>query len=187
MIAVKIYTKTGDKGQTKLVNGVSVHKSDLRLECYGTVDELNSVIGVVCSSLDNNILQTRLIKIQHELFNLGSQLACSDAKISAQLPRVETQCVQRLEKEMDEMTAPLPELRAFILPGGTLPASHLHVARTVCRRAERHTAELIAAVDADQILNESLIYLNRLSDWLFVAARWINHQNGVADQVWQKS
>jgi cob(I)alamin adenosyltransferase len=194
---MKIYTKTGDQGTTKLVSGQTVSKFDLRLHSYGTVDELNSQIGVAQAHLKNETknqttsetfkLAQYLTQIQNELFNLGSQLACDDADISKKLPRISNANIERLENEIDQMHLNLPELRSFILPGGSNVAAQLHVARTVCRRAERLVAELNSHLETNQDVSLYLIYLNRLSDWLFTASRWHNHSVGISDEIWQKT
>jgi cob(I)alamin adenosyltransferase len=195
---MKIYTKTGDQGTTKLVSGQTVSKFDLRLHSYGTVDELNSQIGVANTLLKMDLkhssnkieLQTltkNLTQIQNELFNLGSQLACDDAEISKKLPPLSNANIERLENEIDQMQLNLPELRSFILPGGSNVAAQLHVARTVCRRAERLVAELNSHLETNQDVSLYLIYLNRLSDWLFTASRLHNHSVGISDEIWQKT
>ena len=182
----KIYTRTGDQGKTRLVGGGCVDKFNPRVEAYGTVDELNSYLGVVrhhVSALEPSLNQY-LESIQNELFNVGSQLACEDAKISAQLPPVHPETVLKMEKQIDSMDAELPALHQFILPGGSIAASHMHYARTLCRRAERRTAELN---HQDPRFQEAMIFLNRLSDYLFVAARWLNLKNKQPDVPWKKN
>lgn len=184
---VKIYTKTGDKGQTKLVDGSTVEKSNPRVEAYGTVDELNSQLGFVRCLLSGHAagakLDPWLERIQNELFNVGSLLACADEKALARLPALSTDSTALLEKEIDELTADLPELRNFILPGGVEGAAALHLARTICRRAERRSTDIPALHDTDRAC---LQYLNRLSDFFFVAARWVNWKSGLADVAWKK-
>jgi cob(I)alamin adenosyltransferase len=184
----KIYTKTGDKGTTRLVDGSCVEKFNPRVEAYGTVDELNSYLGVVrvglqkTSSLQN--LDEVFEKIQNQLFNLGSLLACADAEVFKKLPTLEEKYVHQLEQKIDALTAELPELKNFILPAGHEVAAHLHVARTLCRRAERRAAEVMVHEERYAL---SLQYLNRLSDFLFVAARWANLQCHFPDVTWKKS
>ncbi len=184
----KIYTRTGDQGKTRLVGGGCVDKFNPRVEAYGTVDELNSYLGVVRNLLTSGSLflslNTDLEAIQNELFNVGSQLACEDEKISGQLPPISKDMVLKIEKKIDAMEAEMPALHQFILPGGTAPASHLHFARTLCRRSERRTAELH---HLDPRFQEPMIFLNRLSDYLFVAARWVNFKNDQADIPWKKN
>ncbi|MNT29209.1 Cob(I)yrinic acid a,c-diamide adenosyltransferase [compost metagenome] len=184
----KIYTRTGDKGSTRLVDGSCVEKFNPRVEAYGTVDELNSYLGLVRSHLADFAeikgLDVSLEKIQNELFNVGSLLATEKDEVFQMLPAITQEQVEYLEKRIDELTVQLPELRNFILPAGHLLASHLHVARTMCRRSERRSAE-IAVVDERYAL--SLQYLNRLSDYLFVAARWVNHKMNFAEVLWKKT
>lgn len=184
----KIYTRTGDKGTTRLVDGSCVEKFNPRVEAYGTVDELNSYLGVVRSTLVAHVhllsLDTPLEKIQNELFNLGSLLATEKDEVFKMLPAITEEHIRHLEVQIDEMTAELPELRQFILPAGHIVASHLHVCRTLCRRAERRSAEIAMK---DDRYAASLQFLNRLSDYLFVAARWANMKGGHSDVVWKKS
>lgn len=183
----KIYTRTGDQGTTRLADGSCVEKFNPRVEAYGTVDELNSCLGVVRaygSKVITGDLDGVLEKVQNHLFNLGSLLACADAELFKKLPQVTDGQVEFLERKIDEYTEALPELRSFILPGGTMPASQLHVARTFCRRAERRAAEIMASEENYAVC---LRYLNRLSDFLFVAARWTNHKAGLTDILWSKS
>lgn len=184
----QIYTRTGDKGTTRLVDGSCVEKFNPRVEAYGTVDELNSYLGVVRASLVEFAaiapLNEVLEKIQNELFNIGSLLATESKDVFAQLPPISDEQIRFLEVQIDQMTAELPELRNFILPAGHPVAAHLHVARTFCRRSERRSAEI--AVKDDRYSN-TLQYLNRLSDYLFVAARWVNLKMGHSDVLWKKT
>lgn len=184
---MKIYTRKGDQGQTRLVGGCLVSKGDLRIESYGSVDELNSTLGVAIIDLqvDTSLqpLALELNQIQNELFCIGSLLACEDEKLRATLPQIPADAIERLEKSIDQMTSTLPELRNFILPGGTRPSALLHVARTICRRAERNTVKLFENHPEVEI---ALMYLNRLSDYLFTASRFVNKQLGKNDQVWEK-
>lgn len=188
---MKIYTKTGDKGKTRLVGGCLVSKSDLRIEAYGSVDELNAIFGLTLVELDNEVknnknlteLKQQLLRIQNELFNLGSLLACEDPDLMLKLPALTDQHIHKLEKEIDEMTAPLPELKNFILPGGSRISALMHMARTVCRRAERNSVKLYEKHPEIEI---GMVYLNRLSDYCFVAARYCNHLSGIKDWIWQK-
>lgn len=183
----KIYTKTGDQGKTRLVGGLSVDKFDLRVEAYGTADELNSYLGVVRSVLADasplTPLEEKLLRVQNELFNLGSQLACEDENLSKQLPLLSSGMIAELEKSIDEMDSALIKLNQFILPAGHAAAAHLHYARTLCRRAERRTAELQSRSGR---FSQELIFLNRLSDFFFVAARWANARMGEVDVIWKK-
>lgn len=179
----KIYTKTGDAGTTALGGGQRVPKDDLRVEAYGTVDELNSVIGVavamgLCEKLTNEIK-----RIQNELFDLGSDLCfLEEDKKKWSLPQIEDRHITALESMIDEMTAVVGPLENFILPGGTLGASQLHVARTVCRRAER----IVSTLAREQGIGANVIsYLNRLSDALFVMSRYENHVSNVPEPLWR--
>lgn len=178
---MKVYTKTGDGGETSLFAGGRVPKSDLRVAAYGTVDELNSVIGVVRAYGVAQAVDRWLETIQNDLFVIGADLATPlDAKADW-LVRLTEAPVAQLESWIDEMTEQLPELKAFILPGGTLAAAQAHVARTVCRRAERLTVELAA----QHPINELVVrYLNRLSDFLFTLARYLNHLAGESETKW---
>jgi len=186
----KIYTKTGDKGQTSLVGGTRVAKTDIRLVAYGTLDELNSVLGVVRSSLSSAALgefggavDASLQVVQNNLFNIGSHLACEDAKFAAALPGLSAGGLAALEKDMDAWEAELPPLRNFILPGGSVLAAYAHLGRTVCRRAERETLRLAAGAE---VSSEYIVYLNRLSDWLFLLAREFNHRLKQPEFEWKK-
>lgn len=184
----KIYTRTGDKGTTRLVDGSCVEKFNPRVEAYGTVDELNSYLGVVRTTLSEqsifHSLDLVLEKIQNELFNIGSLLATDKEEVFKTLPAITEVQIKFLEQQIDELSQGLPELRNFILPAGHPVAAHLHVARTCCRRSERRSAEIAVK---DERYSLTLQYLNRLSDYLFVAARWANHATGVVDVLWQKT
>lgn len=193
----KIYTRTGDAGRTRLVGGSQVAKSDARLEAYGDVDELNSVLGV-CLALARAHQAAALIhqpayaafieelaRLQNHLFFIGSLLACEDDGVRAKLPPLPANAVAGLEARIDEWTAQLPPLREFILPGGHVLASQLHVARTVCRRTERAVARLLETLPPGAHAGE-MVYLNRLSDYLFTAARFMNQCLGEVDQTWRK-
>lgn len=179
---MKIYTKTGDTGLTSLIGGTRVSKSSLRIECYGTVDELNSHIGLV-SDQDINANRRLLLKeIQDRLFTIGSALAADPEKSRMNLPDLHDADVTLLEDEMDRMNLLLPELRAFILPGGHPVVSQAHVARCVCRRAER----LVIHLGEESFVAALVVmYLNRLSDYLFVLSRAIAHELGVAEVTWK--
>jgi cob(I)alamin adenosyltransferase len=182
----KIYTKTGDQGQSALVGGRRVSKDDPRLEAYGTVDELNSCVGLAVSYLSNPAMGetvAALQKIQNELFNLGSRLACEDEKILTKLPTITADHIGDLEKKMDLWESELEPLKNFILPGGTPAVAALHLARTICRRAERRALSLSKESALEPTL---LIYLNRLSDFLFTLARKVNALAGVSDIPWEK-
>lgn len=178
----KIYTRKGDDGTTGLGGGQRVAKESLRVAAYGTVDELNSQLGVVLASGVCSRLTAELPIIQNELFHLGSDLCFLEAdKQKYQLPQIESRHVQKLEQLIDELTAVVGPLENFILPGGSLAAAHLHVARTVCRRAER---EVIVLSRQERVGSFVVAYLNRLSDALFVMARFENHENGFPEPVW---
>ncbi len=179
---MKIYTKTGDKGLTSLIGGTRVPKSSLRIECYGTVDELNSYIGLVRDQEVNAGRRPLLKEIQDRLFTIGSALAADPEKSKMKLPDLHTADVALLEEEMDRLNLALPELRAFILPGGHPAVSHAHVARCVCRRAER----LVVHLAEESFVAELVaVYLNRLSDFLFVLSRAMAHELGVEEVTWQ--
>jgi cob(I)alamin adenosyltransferase len=182
---MKIYTKTGDDGSTGLIGGRRVSKSDARLECYGTIDELNASIGLAATCADPSLVE-KLRPVQNELFVIGAIVATpEDQKTPANVtvPQLQASAVARLEAQIDAAETVLPPLHNFILPGGTETSARLHVARTVCRRAER----LLVALASQHQLDPALIrYLNRLSDWLFVHARLANQLAGVADVPWVK-
>lgn len=182
---MKIYTKTGDKGETSLFGGQRVWKDDLRINAYGTIDELNSLIGTVVYEIKNEEQKEVLKSIQNDLFTLGSDLAAPIDKENKTftIPRVDEKFALRLEELIDLYDKQLPELRNFILPGGSKVAALLHVARSVCRRAERETVALSKQVE---IGSHIVKYLNRLSDLLFVLARYDNHTSGTPEQIWTK-
>lgn len=181
---MKIYTRSGDAGQTGLFGGQRVAKTHPRVEAYGVLDELNAVIGLAASYLDDPDLGARLTGLQSRLFDIGADLATpADTRAGAWLPRAQADWVAALETDIDAMEAELPPLATFILPGGSPGAAWLHLARTVCRRAERRT---IQAAEADPTISPVIVaYLNRLGDWLFVAARLANARAGVVEQPWQ--
>ncbi|HEX2660958.1 MAG TPA: cob(I)yrinic acid a,c-diamide adenosyltransferase [Polyangia bacterium] len=185
----RIYTKAGDGGQTRLVGGQKVPKNAVRIEAYGTVDELMATLGVVRAALalpgapdGTAALEAIVRRIQNELFNLGSELATLPQDRHPQQPQTETRHVTALEHEIDAWNEHLPELRSFILPGGGLVASHLHVARTVCRRAERLVVGLMAT---EPVGAQVLPYLNRLSDALFVMSRHASRLYGEPEPLWE--
>jgi cob(I)alamin adenosyltransferase len=175
---MKIYTRTGDAGETSLFGGARVRKDDARIEAYGTVDELNSFLGVARASWPSSPLDGQFHAIQSDLFDIGAHLASPG---TSRFAGPEATRIAALEQSIDAMEADLAPLRTFILPGGCPAAAHLHVARTVCRRAERL---VVALRDEDPATLASIRYLNRLSDFLFVAARFANHEQGVADVPW---
>jgi cob(I)alamin adenosyltransferase len=182
---MKIYTKTGDKGETSLFGGKRVTKDDVRITAYGTVDELNAVLGVSVTEITDKELCSVILSLQNELFVLGSDLATPVDKGNKGfvIPRISKEHCDSLEKLIDEFDSKLPELKNFILPGGSKGAAYLHFARTICRRAERET---VALSKKDEINSEAVTYLNRLSDLLFVLARYQNFITGNADTNWQK-
>jgi len=180
----KIYTKTGDKGTTSLIGGTKVNKSHIRIESYGTVDELNSWIGVVNDHINETDTQQALKEIQDRLFTIGSSLACDpDKEIKLKIPDLQETDVEFLEREIDRMNERLPEMKTFILPGGAPAVSFAHVARCVCRRAER----ICVAMQAEELEIEPLVikYLNRLSDYLFVVARYIGSLQKAEEVQWK--
>jgi cob(I)alamin adenosyltransferase len=178
---MKIYTKTGDDGTTGLIGGRRVSKCDCRIECVGKVDELNAAIGLAAVVAVAE-MGDRLRAVQCELFTIGSHLAVSESGIPpAHLPPLNEQMISRLEKEIDATEADLAPLKNFILPGGGEAAARLHAARTACRAAERQVVDFAQQTPVPQLI---LVYLNRLSDWLFVQARWANHRQGIADIPW---
>ena len=179
----RIYTKTGDAGMTGLGGGRRVAKDSARVRAYGTVDELNSAIGVALATGLGDRLTRELGRIQNELFDLGSDLCWpDDDERRARIPTVQPHHVEHLERLIDELNDSVGPLTNFLLPGGSPGAAQLHVARTVCRRAER---EAIALTHEEPIGELVLPYLNRLSDALFVMARYENHERGVAEPLWQ--
>lgn len=179
-MAFRIYTKTGDKGETALFGGRRVPKSHLRVEAYGTVDELNSFIGLLRDSTEDRAVGDVLGQIQHRLFSIGAHLASDPAKTTA-APDLEPGDILSLEQAMDEMDSRLPELKNFILPGGHPLVSLCHICRTVCRRAER----MVVALHYHEPVDERVLqYLNRLSDYFFMLARQLAQDAGVAEVVW---
>ena len=177
---MKIYTKTGDDGETSLFDNTRVSKADARVDAYGEVDELNACLGAARAAGLDAELSTVLEEIQKELFAIGARLADPSHRIAARVTKADVAAAQvaRLEETIDRLEGDLPPLRRFILPGGAVPGSLLHLARTVCRRAERRVIGLAAA---DPII---VVYLNRLSDLLFVMARAANHRSGVPETEW---
>ncbi len=182
----RVYTRKGDKGQTSLVGGQRVPKDSARLDAYGTVDELNAIVGACRQTLldehgdnaDFDELGRTLLRVQHELFNLGSILATLPEDVGEKMPRVGEEDVEALEASIDEMNEELPALRSFVLPGGSRLNAELHLARTVCRRAERRAVEL-----GDEADDMAIAYLNRLSDAFFVWSRYAAVKGKGADEV----
>lgn len=183
-MALKIYTKTGDAGKTSLIGGTKVSKSHLRIETYGTVDELNSYIGLVSDMITDIVSKNVLKEIQDRLFTVGSSLACDPHKEpQMKIPDLKESDVELLEKQMDQMNETLPPMKFFVLPGGHPAVSTAHIARCVCRRAER----LCVNMQEHELFVDPLIikYINRLSDYLFVLSRYIAHLLGVEEVAWK--
>jgi cob(I)alamin adenosyltransferase len=177
---MKIYTKKGDRGYTSLFGGTAIKKNSVRLHAYGTVDELNSVLGLTIAYKPDSYVSEIITEIQKQLFILGADLATLLSK-KTKIKRISNSEIQQLENWVDELDEQLPELTSFILPGGSPAGSALHQARTVCRRAERFAVEL---KDEGAVTEESIIYLNRLSDLLFVLARYQNFKTGIEEKKW---
>jgi cob(I)alamin adenosyltransferase len=180
----RVYTKTGDDGTTALVGGDRVPKDDPRIDAYGTVDELNATVGLVIAALARSQAAAKLTpiltRVQNELFNLGAELATPDQH--RKVPSVQERHIESLEREMDELNDELPELRSFVLPGGGDAAAALHLARTVCRRAERC---IVALARGATVAPEAIRYVNRLSDALFVFSRWTARADGQPEPLWE--
>ncbi|MBB6502105.1 cob(I)yrinic acid a,c-diamide adenosyltransferase [Pedobacter cryoconitis] len=178
---MKIYTKTGDKGETSLIGGTRVPKFHLRIECYGTVDELNSYIGLIqCQEIDNHAKNV-LKEIQDRLFTIGASLAADPEKSRMKIPDLNLADITLLEEEMDQMNEILPDLKHFVLPGGNTVVSYCHIARCICRRAERLTVHLATESFVD---DKVTIYLNRLSDYLFVLGRKLSFDSKTNESIW---
>ena len=180
----RVYTRRGDAGETGLAGGQRVAKDSPRIECYGTVDELNAVVGLArvgATQAGLGRLAEILLRVQHELFNLGSILATLPEDVHPKQPRVTAAEIARLENEIDEMNADLAPLRSFILPGASRLDAELHLCRTICRRAER---ACVALARTEQVPPEAVQYLNRLGDAFFVWCRWANQASGVAETLW---
>ena len=185
---MKIYTRGGDKGETTLLGGVRVAKNDPRVTAYGTVDELNAALGVAIA-LENgnalNLLSDELRSLQEDLFTMGARLAAADPERALRkgtIPALDEGRIEELEAWIDRLDADLPSLDAFVLPGGSIVAAQLHVARTICRRAERNVMELLT--EQPDLAEVVIPYLNRLSDLLFMLARYANHQKDHKDTLW---
>ena len=183
----RVYTKAGDQGQTALVGGQKVSKASPRVECYGAVDELNAALGLLRTALEESPAGPELgpiiARVQNELFNLGAELATPDAERRARSPAVAERHIAALEAEIDRLNQDLPELRSFVLPGGGWVSAHCHLARTVCRRAERL---VVGLVEAGESTGEHAIpYLNRLSDALFVFGRWAARTENADEPLWE--
>lgn len=182
---MKIYTKKGDKGETSLFGGGKVWKDNPRIKAYGTIDELNSVIGIAITECQSEELKEILRSIQSELFTIGSDLATplEKEKKGLEIPRIDEHFSKRLEELIDKFDALLSELKNFILPGGSKGSAFLHLARTVCRRGEREVVTLMKEVEINPQIE---VYLNRLSDLLFILARYENKVCGIDDIKWQR-
>ncbi|MGH7443519.1 MAG: cob(I)yrinic acid a,c-diamide adenosyltransferase [Longimicrobiales bacterium] len=180
----RIYTRTGDQGETGLFGGGRVAKDDVRVEAYGAVDELNALLGVALADLEDAAITERLLIVQSDLFTLGAHLATprSDSAAASHLPPLPAERAPEMEKWIDEADEELPPLRVFILPGGNRTAAALHHARTVCRRAERRVVTLAGRQTVEPMV---IVYLNRLSDLLFAFARLATHRAGETDRRWQ--
>jgi len=191
MRLTKIYTKVGDKGQTMLASGDKVPKDSLRIDCYGTVDELNSFVGLLKDTLHGEVLAdlttilAQLETVQDELFDLGGELATPGHVLNLERQKVVgIDEVKRLENEIDTYNGDIPPLENFVLPGGFRGNSLAHVCRTICRRAERLAVKLQR--DDASLRPETIIYLNRLSDWFFVLARTLSHRAKAPEQIWRQ-
>ena len=185
MKITKVYTRTGDKGMTSLVGGVRIKKNDIRLEAYGTVDELSAHLGMLVSMINIDEERSLLIRVQNNLFNVCTHLATDQSQTplypSAHLAEGE---IEYLEERIDKLMKALPERQGFILPGGVIAACQAHICRTVCRRAERCIAALAEVAQIDQ---EMQMYVNRLSDYLFVLAKIINFNEGKSEIIWENA
>lgn len=185
----RVYTRMGDSGQTRLAGGQKVSKGSLRLEAYGTVDELNGCVGMACHTAREQVerhpelqaMVTCLVRVQHELFNLGATLATLPEDIHPRQPQVTEKDIQRLEQEIDRANQDLEPLRSFVLPGGSRLNLELHLCRTVCRRAERHCVRL---GEEEAVPEAAVQYLNRLGDALFVWSRWASHMTETPETLW---
>lgn len=183
----RVYTRSGDSGKTNLANGRRVRKDDPRVEAYGTVDELNAFVGRAAIGAAALVpLDSILLRVQHELFNLGSQIATDPGALGSRQPRILPEHIERLETELDAMNEQLPALESFVLPGGAALNADLHVCRAVCRRAERRVVSLAAAGTGErESLAVPIQYLNRLSDAFFVWSRWVCHRTGAPETLWR--
>lgn len=181
----RVYTRGGDEGETSLIGGERVSKASLRLDCYGTVDETNATLGLVVEALGTSPAGPHLIpivrRVQSELFNLGSELAAMSPETRAKLPRIEQRHIDALERDIDAVNEDLAPLKSFVLPGGGWSSAYFHLARTVCRRAERLVVALAATEDIGPL---PVRYLNRLSDALFVWGRWCVYKEGREEALW---
>lgn len=185
-MAFKVYTKTGDKGTTGLIGGTRVGKDNIRIEAYGTIDELNSYVGLCNAAIKDKKINNWLLKIQDRLFTIGSILATDPTKqIKMALPELYESDITWLEDNIDAMETELPTLKSFILPGGDISAAHIHIARCVCRRAERICVHI---KNEENTISELVLqYLNRLADFLFVLGRYVLIKNGGTEIEWHPS
>jgi cob(I)alamin adenosyltransferase len=181
-MSMKIYTKTGDKGQTSLIGGTRVPKHHIRIEAYGTVDELNSWMGVLRDLVPSEKTKSLIVDIQDRLFTIGSLLASDPEKSKMKLPELHAEDILQLEKEIDAIDSSVPPMKSFVLPGGHLTVSYCHVARCVCRRAERHIIHLSENAPVSDLV---LQYLNRLSDYLFMLSRQLTQDLGAEEIPWK--
>jgi len=181
-MAFKIYTKTGDKGQTSLIGGTRLPKHHIRIEAYGTVDELNSHIGLLRDVIEDADTRELLISIQDRLFTIGSHLAADPVKNKMKLPPVHEEDITALEKAIDAINEQVPEMKSFVLPGGHVHVSYCHIARCVCRRAERAVLRLAGNEEVEDI---HFKYLNRLSDYLFMLSRWLTLKLNAQEIPWK--
>lgn len=180
---MKIYTKRGDEGETSLIGGSRVPKYDIQVEAYGTLDELNSYLGLIIDLNNDQQNNTTLTAIQHCLFIAESRIASDSVEALSKMPEIKEKDTLLLENEIDRLSQSIPKLKNFILPGGHQLASYCHIARTICRRAERHTLQ--AYHNSESIDKNVLKYINRLSDYLFSLARYIAHKQGNGDKIWK--
>ena len=179
---MKIYTKKGDKGETSLIGGTRLLKHHVRIEAYGTVDELNAHVGLIRDQKIDASFSAFLIQIQNKLFTIGSMLASDPEKSKMKIPELEEEDIEELENEIDKMNETLPEMKSFVLPGGNTIVSFCHIARCVCRRAERKTIHLAENSFVDELV---IKYLNRLSDYLFVLSRKLTHDLNAEEIPWK--
>lgn len=181
-MSTKIYTKTGDKGETSLIGGTRLPKQHVRIEAYGTVDELNSHIGLLRDVVKDTETVNALLHIQDRLFTIGSQLAADPEKNNMKLPDIYAEDIKMLEDMIDKINAQVPEMKSFVLPGGHVHVSYCHIARCVCRRAERAVLRLAEHEKVDEVI---VVYLNRLSDYLFMLSRWLVLELQVEEKPWK--
>lgn len=178
---MKIYTKKGDSGTTGLIGGTRLPKHHIRIESYGTVDELNSYLGLLRDTITNQSIVDFIVDVQDRLFTIGSQLAVGKEDVSMKLPNIHLSDIEKIELKIDEMDATLPPMKHFVLPGGHPTVSHCHIARCICRRAERNIAHLAENEPVEEVI---LAYINRLSDYLFVLSRKLVLDLGVTETPW---